>query len=225
MRIVLAEDSVLLREGLVRLLDEAGHRVVAAVGDADAVLPAVLEHRPDLAVVDVRMPPTFTDDGLRAAVAVRREAPGTGVLVLSQYVEESYARDLLATPSGGNGGGGAGGVGYLLKDRVQDLDALSDAVERVAAGGSVLDPDVVAQLLVPRQAADPLVALTPREREVLGLMAEGRSNTAIARRLVVTEGAVEKHISNLFMKLDLPSSSADHRRVLAVLTWLDGSRG
>ncbi|WP_250448043.1 response regulator transcription factor [Actinotalea sp. C106] len=225
MRIVLAEDSVLLREGLVRLLEEAGHTVVAAVGDADAVLPAVLAHRPDLAVVDVRMPPTFTDDGLRAAVAIRWEVPGTGVLVLSQYVEESYARDLLATPSGGDGGGGAGGVGYLLKDRVQDLDALSDAVERVAAGGSVLDPEVVAQLLVPRQAADPLAALTPREREVLGLMAEGRSNTAIARRLVVTEGAVEKHISNLFMKLDLPSSSADHRRVLAVLTWLDGSPG
>ncbi|MCL3860799.1 response regulator transcription factor [Actinotalea sp. K2] len=225
MRIVLAEDSVLLREGLIRLLQEAGHTVVAAVGHADEVLPAVLAHRPDLAVVDVRMPPTFTDDGLRAAVSIRREVPGTGVLVLSQYVEESYARDLLATPAHGTGTSRPGGVGYLLKDRVQDLDALSDAVERVAAGGSVLDPDVVAQLLVARQVADPLAVLTPREREVLGLMAEGRSNTAIAQRMVVTEGAVEKHISNLFMKLDLPSSSADHRRVLAVLTWLQGATG
>lgn len=211
MRIVLAEDSVLLREGLVRLLREAGHEVLAAVDHADAVVPAVLEHRPDVAVLDVRMPPTFTDDGLRAAVAARAAVPGLGVLVLSQYVEESYARDLLAD--------GRGGVGYLLKDRVQDLDALEDAVARVAAGGTVLDPDVVAQLLVTRRA-DPVDALTPREREVLGLMAEGRSNAAIAQRLVVSAGAVEKHVANVLTKLGLAPAEEDNRRVLAVLAWL-----
>ncbi|WP_149202686.1 response regulator [Actinotalea subterranea] len=216
MRIVLAEDSVLLREGLVRLLDEAGHTVVAAVEHADAIVPAVLEHRPDVAILDVRMPPTFTDDGLRAAVRAREAVPGLAVLVLSQYVEESYARDLLAD--------GRGGVGYLLKDRVQDLDALADAVVRVAEGGTVLDPDVVAQLLVPRRVTDPLGSLTAREREVLALMAEGRSNTAIAQRLVVSDGAVEKHVGNLLMKLDLTPSTEDHRRVLAVLAWLDGTR-
>jgi len=212
MRIVLAEDSVLLREGLVRLLAEAGHVVVAAVDDADAIVPAVVEHRPDVAVVDVRMPPTFTDDGLRAAVAARLAVPGVGVLVLSQYVEESYARDLLAD--------GRGGVGYLLKDRVQDLDALEDALYRVAARGTALDPDVVAQLLVRHHVADPLAELTPRERDVLALMAEGRSNAAIAEHLVVSAGAVEKHVGNVFTKLGLPPSDSDHRRVLAVLTWL-----
>lgn len=212
MRIVLAEDSVLLREGLVRLLQEAGHTVLAAVDHADEIVPAVLEHRPDVAVLDVRMPPTFTDDGLRAAVEARRALPGLGVLVLSQYVEESYARDLLAD--------GRGGVGYLLKDRVQDLDALDDALARVAAGGSALDPEVVAQLLVPRRAVDPLAQLTPREREVLALMAEGRSNAAIAQRLVVGPAAVEKHVGNVLSKLGLPPSDEDHRRVLAVLTWL-----
>jgi DNA-binding NarL/FixJ family response regulator len=212
MRILLAEDSVLLREGLVRLLTEAGHEVVAAVDDATAIVPAAIEHAPDVAVVDVRMPPTFTDDGLRAAVELRRRLPGVGVLVLSQYVEESYARDLLAD--------GSGGVGYLLKDRVQDLDALADALARVAAGGTALDPDVVAQLVVVRRTADPLASLTPREREVLVLMAEGRSNAAIAEALVVSPGAVEKHVGNVFAKLGLEPSDSDHRRVLAVLTWL-----
>ena len=216
MRILLAEDSVLLREGLVRLLEEAGHTVVAAVDDADAIVPAVLEHRPDVAVVDVRMPPTFTDDGLRAAVEARRALPGVGVLVLSQYVEESYARDLLAD--------GRGGVGYLLKDRVQDLGSLVDALDRVASGGTALDPEVVAQLLVTRRVTDPLAALTAREREVLGLMAQGRSNAAIADDLVVSAGAVEKHVGNVFTKLGLEPSDTDHRRVLAVLTWLRGAQ-
>jgi DNA-binding NarL/FixJ family response regulator len=214
LRIVLGEDSVLLREGLQRLLTEAGHHVVAAVGDAESLVAAIVAERPDVAVVDVRMPPTFTDDGLRAALRARREAPGMGVLVLSQYVEDAYARDLLAD--------GGRGVGYLLKDRVQDLDALSDALQRVAAGGSVMDPEVVAQLLVRRDVREPLATLTPREREVLSLMAEGRSNTAIANRLVVSEGAVEKHVSSIFNKLALAPSEADHRRVLAVLAWLRG---
>lgn len=215
-RIVLAEDSVLLREGLTRLLAEAGHTVVAAVDHADAVVPTVLEHRPDVAVVDVRMPPTSTDDGLRAALAARREVPGLPVLVLSQYVEAAYARDLLAD--------GARAVGYLLKDRVQDLDELTDALERVRAGGSALDPEVVAQLMVAGRRDDRLAALTPREREVLALMAEGRSNAAIAERLVVSAGAVEKHVGNVFAKLGLHASDGDHRRVLAVLAWLDGTR-
>lgn len=187
--------------------------MVAAVGDAPSLLTAVEQTSPDVAVVDVRMPPTFTDDGLRAAVEARRRHPGLGVLVLSQYVEEVYAQELLVSEGGR-------GVGYLLKDRVQDLDALSDALERVAAGGSVLDPEVVAQLLVRRRAAEVLASLTPREREVLALMAEGRSNTAIAAKLVVSEGAVEKHVSSIFGKLALAPSDSDHRRVLAVLTWL-----
>nr|WP_246803716.1 response regulator transcription factor [Cellulomonas hominis] len=204
----------MLREGLVRLLQEAGHTVVAAVGTAPDLLDAVREHRPDLAVVDVRMPPGHRDDGLRAAVALRAERPDLGVLVLSQYVEEAYARDLLAD--------GRGRVGYLLKDRVQDLDALAGTLDRVAAGEVVLDPEVVAQLMVRRTATSPLAALSPREREVLGHMAEGRSNTAIADRLVVTDGAVEKHVSSIFAKLGLVPSDGDHRRVLAVLAWLRG---
>ncbi|MGH8826698.1 MAG: response regulator transcription factor [Jiangellaceae bacterium] len=211
MRVVLAEDSLLLREGLVRLLGEAGAEVVDAVGDGDGLVRSVAEHRPDVAVVDVRMPPTFTDEGLRAALEARRQVPGTAVLVLSQYVEESYAGDLLAD--------GSGGVGYLLKDRVSALGDLSDALERVVAGGTVLDPEVVAQLFA-RRRRDPVAELTPRERDVLGLMAEGRTNAAIARKLVVTDGAVEKHISSIFTKLDLPPSDDDHRRVLAVLAWL-----
>lgn len=211
MRVVLAEDSVLLREGLVRLLEEAGAPVVAAVGDGDALVAAVDEHRPDVAVVDVRMPPTHTDEGLRAALELRRRVPGTAVLVLSQYVEESYAADLLAD--------GAGGVGYLLKDRVARLADLADALERVVEGGTVLDPEVVSAIFA-RRRRDPLAALSPREREVLGQMAEGRTNTAIGRALVVGQGAVEKHIGSIFTKLGLPPSSDDHRRVLAVLHWL-----
>jgi DNA-binding NarL/FixJ family response regulator len=211
MRVVLAEDSVLLREGLVRLLEEAGCTIVAAVGDGDALVDAVAEHRPDVAVVDVRMPPSFTDEGLRAAIEARRRVPGTGVLVLSQYVEESYASDLLAD--------GTGGVGYLLKDRVSALGELADALNRVAGGGTALDPEVVAQLFA-RRRRDPLDALTAREREVLALMAEGRTNSAIARALVISEGAVEKHISSILTKLDLVPSENDHRRVMAVLAWL-----
>jgi DNA-binding NarL/FixJ family response regulator len=211
MRVVLAEDSVLLREGLVRLLTEAGCTIADAVGDGEALVAAVQKHRPDVAVVDVRMPPSHSDEGLRAAIEARRRVPGTGVLVLSQYVEESYASDLLAD--------GAGGVGYLLKDRVSALAELSDALDRVASGGTVLDPEVVAQLFA-RRRRDPLAELTTREREVLGLMAEGRTNAAIARKLVVTEGAVEKHISSILAKLDLPPSEDDHRRVMAVLAWL-----
>jgi DNA-binding NarL/FixJ family response regulator len=211
MRVVLAEDSLLLREGLIRLLDEAGAAVVAAVGDGDALVEAVVEHRPDVAVVDVRMPPTFTDEGLRAALTVRKRVPGTAILVLSQYVEESYAADLL---------GGGGGVGYLLKDRVARLDDLADALRRVVDGGTVLDPEVVSALFARRRRRDPLESLSPREREVLGLMAEGRTNAAIGRALVVGQGAVEKHISSIFGKLGLPPSGDDHRRVMAVLTWL-----
>jgi DNA-binding NarL/FixJ family response regulator len=211
MRVVLADDSVLLREGLVRLLGEAGCEVVAAVGDAPSLLAAVTDHRPDVAVVDVRMPPTMTDDGLRAAVAARAEQPDLGILMLSAYVELSYADALLSD--------GRGGVGYLLKDRVTSLDRLSDALRTIVAGGTVLDPEVVAQLLVTRRA-DPLAALTPREREVLSLMAEGRSNAAIAEQLVVSAGAVEKHTSNIFAKINLPELGSDNRRVLAVLAWL-----
>jgi DNA-binding NarL/FixJ family response regulator len=211
MRVVLAEDSLLLREGLVRLLEEADASVVAAVGDGEALVAAVEAQRPDVAVVDVRMPPTFTDEGLRAALEVRERWPSTGILVLSQYVEETYAGDLLAA---------GGGVGYLLKDRVSKLTELADALTRVAEGGTVLDPEVVAALLSRRRRRDPLAELSPRERVVLGLMAEGRTNTAIGRGLVITPGAVEKHISSIFTKLGLAPSGDDHRRVKAVLAWL-----
>jgi DNA-binding NarL/FixJ family response regulator len=212
MRVVVADDSVLLREGVVRLLEEAGHEVVGQAGDADDLLRKVGAHKPDVAVVDVRMPPTGTDDGLRAALQIRERWPDTGVLVLSQYVEETYALELVS--------GSAEGVGYLLKDRVSDIDGFTDAVRRVAEGGSALDPEVVARLLGRRRADDPLDALTPREREVLELMAEGRSNTAIAQKLVVTERAVEKHVTSIFGKLGLAPAAEDHRRVLAVLTFM-----
>jgi DNA-binding NarL/FixJ family response regulator len=211
-RIVIAEDAVLLRAGLMRLLDEAGETVVAAVGDAPGLVDAVRRHRPDVAIVDVRMPPDLTDDGLRAAVEIRRRWPAVGLLVLSQYVEETYATELL--------GGGADGIGYLLKDRVADVSDFVDAVRRVGSGGTVLDPEVVAQLLARSHRNDPLGRLSARERDVLGLMAEGRSNQAIANALVVSEGAVEKHVTNIFTKLDLPPTERDHRRVLAVLRWL-----
>ncbi len=212
MRVVIADDAVLLREGLVRLLVESGHDVVAAVGDGPSLVTSVLEHKPDISIVDVRMPPSHTDEGLRAAVEARGKVPGTPVLVLSQYVEVSYADDLLAD--------GRGGIGYLLKDRVSDVSNFLDGLSRVAGGGTVLDPEVVAQLFARRRRGDPLRSLTAREREVLGLMAEGRSNTAIARHLVVTEGAVEKHVRNIFTKLDLPPDDEQHRRVLAVLAYL-----
>ena len=211
-RVVVADDSGLLREGLVRLLTEADCAVVAAVGDAPGFLTAVREHRPDVAVVDVRMPPTMTDDGLRAAVEARARQPDLGVLMLSAYIELSYADVLLSD--------GRGGVGYLLKDRVASLEVLVDALRTINSGGTVLDPEVVAQLLVARRRSDPLAALTPREREVLGLMAEGRSNAAIAEQLVVSGGAVEKHVSNIFAKINLPDLGSDNRRVLAVLAWL-----
>ena len=222
MRMVIADDAVLLREGLVRLLTEQGHEVVAAVGDGDALVAAVVEHRPDVSIVDVRMPPSHTDEGLRAAVEARRLVPRTPILVLSQYVEVSYADDLLATVRPTGATGASGGIGYLLKDRVAAIDEFLDAVRRVAAGGTVLDPEVVGQLLVRRRRDDPLRELTPREREVLGLMAEGRSNTAIARTLVVSDGAVEKHVRNIFTKLRLPPDEEQHRRVLAVLAYLHG---
>ncbi|ATL68129.1 response regulator transcription factor [Nocardia terpenica] len=212
MRVVLAEDSLLLREGLVRLLDEAGATVVEAVGDGDALIRAVVEHHPDIAVTDVRMPPSFSAEGLRAALEARRQVPGTAVLVLSQYVEQSYASDLLSDAQ-------VGGVGYLLKDRISKLEELADALHRVAEGGTVLDPEVVAGLFA-RRTRGPLDELTPRERQVLELMAEGRTNRAISKRLTITEGAVEKYISAIFTKLNLPPSDDDHRRVLAVVTWL-----
>jgi DNA-binding NarL/FixJ family response regulator len=214
MRIVIAEDSVLLRAGIVSLLEEAGHEVVAAVGDGESLIDAVDRQLPDLAVVDVRMPPSFTDEGLRAALTVRDRHPATGILVLSQYVEERYAGELLATE--GNG------VGYLLKDRVADVREFLDALTRVGGGGTALDPEVVAQLLARSRRQDPLERLTPREREVLSLMAEGRSNAAIAEALVVSDGAVEKHVTSIFSKLDLLPTEQDHRRVLAVLRWLEG---
>jgi len=214
LRVVIADDAVLLREGLVRLLTENGHDVVAAVGDGPGLVEAIVAHRPDVSIVDVRMPPSHTDEGLRAAVRARQLVPGTPVLVLSQYVEVSYADDLLADRSGS--------VGYLLKDRVADVAEFLDAVARVAAGGAVFDPEVVAQLFVRRRRDEPLRELTPREREVLGLMAEGRSNTAIARQLVVSDGAVEKHVRNIFAKLRLAPDDEQHRRVLAVLTYLRG---
>jgi DNA-binding NarL/FixJ family response regulator len=215
MRLVIAEDSVLLREGLTRVLAEAGHQVVASVGDAEEFLRAVEAHQPDAVVVDVRMPPTFTDEGLRAALVVRSTWPAVGVLVLSQYVEERYAAELLS--------GRPHGVGYLLKDRVADLAEFLDALDRVAANGSALDPEVVAQLLA--RSRHPLGSLTSRELDVLALMAEGRSNAAIAAQLVVSDGAVEKHINSIFAKLGLAPGDRDHRRVLAVLRYLgvDGS--
>ncbi|MEU5862145.1 MULTISPECIES: response regulator transcription factor [unclassified Nonomuraea] len=211
MRVVLAEDSVLLREGLIRLLDASGMRVVAAVDEAEGLLRAAEEHRPELVITDVRMPPTHTDEGLRAALVLRRQHPGLPVLVLSQYVEERYAARLLATATGG--------VGYLLKDRVADVADFIDALRRVAGGGTALDPEVVAQLLL-RGDSDPLERLTPREHEVLKLMAEGRSNAGIGQALVLSEGAVGKHIGNIFTKLDLSPAEGDHRRVLAVLQFL-----
>lgn len=211
MRVVIAEDAVLLRAGVTRLLADEGIETAAAVDNGDDLLGAVKEHRPDLAIVDVRMPPTFTDEGLRAALAARKEIPGLPVLVLSQYVEESYAVELLS--------GGAGGVGYLLKERVADVDEFLDAVRRVAGGGTAIDPDVIAQLMA-RGRRNPLDALTARESEVLGLMAQGLSNTAIANSLVVSHGAVEKHIGNIFSKLGLEASAEEHRRVRAVLTYL-----
>ena len=214
MRIVIAEDAAILRDGLVQLLTDRGHQVVAAVADGDALRAAVVEHDPDVAVVDIRMPPSFTDEGLRAAIAIRRERPAVGVLVFSQWVETRYAAELLATSSSG--------VGYLLKDRVADVSEFVDALTRVASGGTALDPEVVSQLLGASRRRDALAVLTPREREVLGLMAEGRTNAAIARQLVVSERAVEKHVANIFTKLDLAPSGEDHRRVLAVLRYLDG---
>jgi DNA-binding NarL/FixJ family response regulator len=217
MRIVIAEDSAVLRAGLIEILADRGHEVVAAVGDPDALLAAVAEHHPDVTVVDVRMPPTHTDEGLRAAVALRRSHPGLGVLVFSQYIETSYAEELL----GARSAGGAAGVGYLLKDRVVDVAEFTDALARVAAGGTALDPEVVTQLLSASRRAVTLAGLTAREREVLALMAEGRSNGGISRALFVSERAVEKHVGNIFMKLGLPPSGADHRRVLAVLRYLE----
>jgi len=219
MRAVIAEDSVLLRAGLTRLLGDAGIEVVAAVGDAEALLRVVDELRPDVAIVDVRMPPSFTDEGLRAALVLRRQRPGVAVLVLSQYVEERYAGELLSQETVKSAPPGLrppGGVGYLLKDRVADVEEFLDALRRVVAGGTALDPEVVAQLLV-RRRPDPLDRLTPREAEVLRLMAEGRSNAGIAAALVVTGSAVEKHVNNIMSKLDLPAADTDHRRVLAVL--------
>jgi DNA-binding NarL/FixJ family response regulator len=212
-RVVIGEDSVLLREGVAALLEEAGFDVVGRAGDGEDLLRKVRAHKPDVALIDIRMPPTHTDEGLVAARAIRRELPGIGVLVLSQYVEEAYAMDLLADS--------AEGVGYLLKDRVADVDRFLDAVRRVAEGGSALDPEVVSQMLGRRRRDDPLEELTPREREALGLMAEGRSNAAIAEEMVVSERAVEKHVTSIFGKLGLPSSGEAHRRVLAVLKYLE----
>jgi DNA-binding NarL/FixJ family response regulator len=215
MRVVIAEDAGVMREGLVRLLEDHGHEVCAAVADGDALLAAVAEHRPDVAVVDVRMPPTHTDEGLRAALEIRHHHPSTGVLVFSQYIETRYTARLLAAA-----GGGTGGVGYLLKDRVADVADFIDALTRVAAGGTALDPDVVGHLLGAGSRAHGLTKLTPREREVLALMAEGRSNAGIAAALTVSDGAVEKHVAGIFDKLGLPPAEGDNRRVLAVLRHL-----
>ncbi|MEH1057786.1 response regulator transcription factor [Micromonospora sp. CPCC 206171] len=214
MRVVIAEDLALLRDGLTRILEAFDFEVVAAVDNGPSVLSALVTHRPDVAVLDVRLPPTFTDEGLQAAIGARAEIPGLPILVLSQHVEQLYARELLSDR--------AGGVGYLLKDRVSNVAQFVDAVRRVAGGGTVMDPEVVSQLLASRSGAEPLQELTAREREVLGLMAEGRSNAAIAARLFVTEKAVSKHINNIFSKLRMPPSDDDNRRVLAVLTYLNG---
>jgi DNA-binding NarL/FixJ family response regulator len=213
MRVVIADDSVLLRAGIVRLLEDAGFDVVAQASDAEDLLRKVRAHRPDVAITDIRMPPTQTDEGLRAAQTIRKEMPGVGVLVLSQFIDEGYAVELLQ--------GSAEGIGYLLKDRVSDVSGFIDALRRVGEGGSALDPEVVAQLLGRRRTNDPLDRLTPREREVLGHMAEGRSNGAIARELVVTERAIEKHVTSIFSKLGLSAAEDGHRRVLAVLKYLD----
>jgi DNA-binding NarL/FixJ family response regulator len=212
MRIVIAEDAAVIRAGLTELLTEHGYEVAAAVGDAEALKAAVAKHEPDVAIIDVRMPPGYTDEGLRAAITIRRDHPGTAILVFSQYIETRYAADLLSMRSGG--------VGYLLKDRVAKVSEFTDAIARVAAGGTAFDPEVVAGMLNATRHASALAALTAREREVLTLMAEGRSNSAIASQLVVTDRAVEKHISNIFTRLGLPPSDSDHRRVLAVLAYL-----
>ncbi len=212
MRVVIAEDLTLLREGLAALLSECGHEVVATVGDGERLLAAVEEHCPDLALVDVRMPPTQTDEGVRAAVEVRRTHPETAVLILSQYVEERYAAELLE--------GGARGVGYLLKDRIADVETFLGAIDRVACGGTVIDPEVIAQLLVRRERDNPLDRLTPRETEVLALMAEGHTNASIVERLDISHSAVEKHVRKVFAKLSLTDDDQHHRRVLAVLTYL-----
>ncbi len=212
--VVLAEDSAILRDGLVQLLTDRGFAVTGAVGDAASLEQAVDNDPPDVAVVDVRMPPTFTDEGLRAALALRRNHPDVGILVFSQYIETRYAAELLA--------GGAARVGYLLKDRVADVSDFVEALVRVASGGTALDPEVVTQLMGASRRTDTLAALSGREREVLALMAEGRTNSAIATNLVISEGAVEKHVANIFSKLNLPASSTDHRRVLAVLRYLEG---
>jgi len=212
LRVVIAEDSALIREGLARLIEENGGTVVAKVGDGDAFIAAVEAERPDVSVVDVRMPPSQRDEGLRAAIEARRRVPGTPVLVLSQYVERQYATELLADR--------AGGVGYLLKDRVGYIPEFMDALRRVARGGTALDPEVVAQLMVRNRGDDPIASLTPREREVLAAMAEGRTNVGIANLLTISEGATEKHISSIFGKLQLPETEHDHRRVLAVLAYL-----
>jgi DNA-binding NarL/FixJ family response regulator len=211
-RVIVADDSMLVREGVVRLLEEAGFEVVGQAEDGEALMRKARAHKPDIAIIDIRMPPTHTDEGLQAALAIRKEMPNTSVLVLSEYIEEEYAVELL--------GDDATGVGYLLKDRVSDLERFTDAVRRVAEGGSALDPEVVSQMLGRRRVEDPLTELTSREREVLGLMAEGRSNRAIAETLVISERAVEKHVTNIFSKLNLPPAPEDHRRVLAVLTFL-----
>jgi DNA-binding NarL/FixJ family response regulator len=213
MRVVIAEDAAIFREGLVRLLEDRGHRVCAAVADGEALLAAVAAHRPDVAVVDIRMPPTHTDEGLRAALRLRADHPGTGVLVFSQYIETRYAARLLQ--------GSAAGVGYLLKDRVADVAEFTEALARVAAGGTALDPEVVGQLLGAGRHARGLAALTAREREVLALMAEGRSNAAIADLLVISAGVVEKHVASIFAKLGLPPAEGHNRRVLAVLRYLE----
>jgi DNA-binding NarL/FixJ family response regulator len=215
MRVVIAEDSVLLREGIARLLEESGFEVAGQANDAEELLRKVRAHKPDVAIIDVRMPPTHTDEGLRAAHRIRAEHPGTAVLVLSQYVDEAYALELLSESSES--------TGYLLKDRIADVATFTDAVRRVAGGGSALDPEVVSLLLGRRRREDPLAVLTPGERTVLGLMAEGRSNSAMAGALVVSERAVEKHVTGIFSKLDLPPASQDHRRVLAVLAFLRSS--